>query len=470
VILAVDSSYLTCGWILFQLDTEGHHHPAHFGSITWNDCESRYSQAKIELYGLFRALRAGKVWLIGLKHFTVEVNAKYIRGMLNNPDIQPNAAVNHWIMGISLFDFTLRHVPGDKHVVPDGLSRRHSAPEDKQNLEETSEDVEEWIDEILECGIWTAKEFDNEQSPSHNAFVYKAENIAHRPDPDIPSMETSLHLNNELHAIQNYLETFTFPPNIPSTSHHRLCKHALQFFIQGHQLWRKEPNGHHQLILFNSDRLRMMQEAHDLLGHKGFYSTRCTISDHFWWPSLNKDLSWYLKTCHQCQIQSIEKVIIPPTISVLTTLFQKAYTDTMFMPTSHGYNRIVQAHCSLSSWLEWQMLKTETARTLGAFLFEEVLCRWGVIEEIVTDNRAPFIAAVDWLVQKYGIYHIRVSAYNSQANGIVECSHRTTTTLSSKHAMVTSHYGQKSPLTCFGQTELLHEDPLDTRLITLLTV
>jgi hypothetical protein len=43
------------------------------------------------------------------------------------------------------------------------------------------------------------------------------------------------------------------------------------------------------------------------------------------------------------------------------------------------------------------MLKTETGRTLGAFIFEEILCRWGAVEEIVTDNSTPFIAAVNWL-------------------------------------------------------------------------
>jgi hypothetical protein len=71
------------------------------------------------------------------------------------------------------------------------------------------------------------------------------------------------------------------------------------------------------------------------------------------------------------------------------------------------------------------MLKKENGRTLGAFLFEEVLCRWGGIEEIVTDNGTPFIAALDWLAEKYSIRHIRISAYNSKANRIVERSHRT---------------------------------------------
>jgi hypothetical protein len=52
VILAVDSSHIACGWILSQV-SKGKQYPSCFESITWNDCELRYSQAKIELYGLF---------------------------------------------------------------------------------------------------------------------------------------------------------------------------------------------------------------------------------------------------------------------------------------------------------------------------------------------------------------------------------------------------------------------------------
>jgi len=97
----------------------------------------------------------------------------------------------------------------------------------------------------------------------------------------------------------------------------------------------------------------------------------------------------------------------------------------MYMPTSHGYSYIVQACCSLSNWSEFRMLRKETGRTLGAFLFKDILCRWGTIEEIMTDNRTPFVAALDWLTQKYHISHIHISAYNSKANGCVECSHHT---------------------------------------------
>src|SRR5215469_6369759 len=39
------------------------------------------------------------------------------------------------------------------------------------------------------------------------------------------------------------------------------------------------------------------------------------------------------------------------------------------------------------------------------------------------DNGAVYIKVVDWLAKKYGINHIRISGYNSRANGIVERAH-----------------------------------------------
>jgi hypothetical protein len=69
------------------------------------------------------------------------------------------------------------------------------------------------------------------------------------------------------------------------------------------------------------------------------------------------------------------------------------------------------------------MLRKENTRMLCAFIFEELLCRWGPITEIITDNAPVYKVAVDKLAHKYGIHPIHVSPYNSQANGIVERWH-----------------------------------------------
>ena len=58
VFLAIDLSYRGVGWILAQTCADNQRWPSRFGSIGWNERESRYSQPKIELYGLFRTLHA----------------------------------------------------------------------------------------------------------------------------------------------------------------------------------------------------------------------------------------------------------------------------------------------------------------------------------------------------------------------------------------------------------------------------
>jgi hypothetical protein len=123
IILTIDSSITAVGYILMQVCDNKCRYPSRFGSIAWTERESQYSQAKLKLYGLFCTLYAYRIYIIGVKNLVVEVNAKYFKGMLNNPDIQPNVTINWWIAGILLFDFKLVHVPAIHHMAADGLSQ-----------------------------------------------------------------------------------------------------------------------------------------------------------------------------------------------------------------------------------------------------------------------------------------------------------------------------------------------------------
>src|ERR1700677_1205998 len=65
--------------------------------------------------------------------------------MLTNPDIQPTASINHWIVSILMFHFDLVHVAGIFHG-PDGLSRSPHQPDDE--LESDDNDFDDWIGNI----------------------------------------------------------------------------------------------------------------------------------------------------------------------------------------------------------------------------------------------------------------------------------------------------------------------------------
>ena len=138
---------------------------------------------------------------------------------------------------------------------------------------------------------------------------------------------------------------------------------------------------------------------------------------------LSEDVKWYIKTCHECQICQTTKLHIPPTVPIPGGLFRKVHIDTMLMPKANGFRYLVQARCALTSYLEWKLLCSETVSALASFIFEDILCRWGAVTEIVTDNGPAFVSALDEIANKYNIRHIRISPYNSQANGIVERRH-----------------------------------------------
>jgi len=630
VYLSVDSSYRGVGWILAQDCPDGRRRPSRFGSIAWNKREARYSQAKLELYGLFRALRAMRLYLVGVRNLVVEVDASYIKGMLSNPDVQPNAAINRWIAAILLFDFKLVHVPADKHKGPDGLSRR----EPILGEDEEEDDPEDWVDNALALRVWVVSWVSPLSADTHHAVPlvlsinanngsddeattqlsrprrnrrlparYRTDDLASSPrasarsrhpaansfpnnnedttdalqqqglstiagegaqpqataspstpddredglgaerdaadvddgdgreernegagsdmhppfytdidklarasnnnnnnnsyrmfgneqgahdsrnsralgsrgehsaiDSDIDTgrrrndstssnnnienihtsgtpqilnnvnntsdsrhpipaqFSTSIKANkaeDDLADIQRYLISRCTPPDLSSNALTRFISRTRRFLISGGRLWRRQADGRHQLYASYLQHYALVRDAHNKLGHKGFYSTRRTLLDRFWWPSLESDVKWYVQTCHECQIRQTTHIRLPLTVDTPAPLFRKVYIDTMFMPHAGGYRYITQARCSLTAWPEWRALRVETGRTIGAFIFEEILCRWGAVEEIVTDNGTAYVAALDWLADRYGIRHIRISAYNSQANGIVEQQHRT---------------------------------------------
>ena len=400
VILAVDSSPIGYGYILIQLGEEGQRFVNRFGSGCWNEREARYSQAKRELKGLLDALRSVRIFIIGVQNLVVEVDAKYIKGMINNPDILPDNTINRWIAGILLFHFKLVHVPADRHGGPDGLSRRGKAEEDP----EEADDFDEWLDTTY-------------------AFLTTVSAYTHESE-ELPQTEKDKKREEKLERVRNFLDELKRPDGMSDSEFKEFVKYATTFFTRNGSLWRKRSNGEHQVIPNRERRLSLIREAHDELGHKGVYSVRLRLLSRFWWPALNTDVKWFIRTCHECQTRQLTQIRIPPTVATPAPLFRKAYADTMVMPKVNGFRYVVQARCSLTSYPEWRMLRAENTRSLANFILEELIYRWGMIEEIVTDNGPAYVAAVDYLKEKYPIHHIRISPYNSQANGIVERRHR----------------------------------------------
>lgn len=206
----------------------------------------------------------------------------------------------------------------------------------------------------------------------------------------------------------------------------KLSRAAAHFWLDTDgKLYRRRPGDNFaQLVVEAEHRMEIMKECHDNLGHRGAYATTKLIAQRFWWPEMEGDISWYVRTCHLCQVRQKMAMELPPVVTHTPSIFQVLHADTVHMsPPSNGCKYIVHGRCALSSWMEARALRTEDAKSIGQWLFEDIVCRWGSLVKIVTDNGSPFRKAVRWLEEKYGIRGVAISPYNSQANGVVERPH-----------------------------------------------
>ena len=489
VVLAVDTSYKAIGFYIYQedADTKKKKTFVKFASVTLNDREACFSQPKRELFGLKRALEVSEYLLIGCRKLIVETDAKYIHGMLNHPEMGPNATINRWIEKILMFHFELRHVPGSTFG-PDGLSRRREQPGDekyppdedggeinKPPILMMDEDIEpplqfdEFKNEIDTRGGYLQKLaesiscFEQEIVQAVNRRQMEGAMMSKQLKQRSGSLEDQDHkqllqfVNQMLLPDKSEIETddtLEYPEEqrtkagkaqddrlplikewlsnplarisgLDDRAHRNLVRSASHFFVsKDGRLYKRGLDSAHKLVVDRSQRMYLIKASHDSLGHRGFYATKTLVGERFWWPEMERDISWYCKTCDICQKRQKVLVKIPPIVTHTPSIFQVLHADTMHMtPKSNGYGHIVHGRCSMTSWMEGRPVKEENGKAIANWLFEDIICRWGCITEIVTDNGGPYKSAVAWLEQKYGIKGIRISSYNSKANGKIERPH-----------------------------------------------
>lgn len=419
VILAVDTSMEAVGMVLLQVDEAGKRRPARYGSLPLTTVEGRYSQPKLELFGLYKALRAFRLYLIGIKNLVVEVDAKYIKGMLSAPDLQPNAAMNRWIQGILLFDFVLKHVPGTTHLAADALSRRPLA-ENEHRPEIESDDG--WLDEVA---LFTSdpklEEFQEEREISSDVVNQRY------PKEILPSWVLAVRTNweKELEQIHKFLTTLEAPTLASTQDQNRFLNKTKKYIIKNGQLWKRRSQGIPLLVIRDPERrITILTEAHENLGHRGEQPVFETVRLRYYWPHLRADVKHHVRSCHSCQVRNTAKMKIPPTVSIPATIFIKIYVDVMDMPESkQGYKYIVCARDDLSRACEARPLRKNNSVSLAKFFWEQIYCRYGAIGEVVTDNGPELKAAFAELLKRLNIPQVRISAYNKQANGVVERGH-----------------------------------------------
>lgn len=158
----------------------------------------------------------------------------------------------------------------------------------------------------------------------------------------------------------------------------------------------------------------------DLLheSHLGIVKTKSVARSYIWWPKLDKDIEYLIKSCLSCQqlLPSPERSKLIPWVPT-NSVWQRIHID-FAGPVNNFYFFIIID--SYSKWVEVFKTKNITSNFVITKL-REVFSRFGIVHTIVSDNGRQFVSdEFKCFVQKNKIKHVLTAPGHPATNGQAE--------------------------------------------------
>ena len=164
----------------------------------------------------------------------------------------------------------------------------------------------------------------------------------------------------------------------------------------------------------------VLKEYHDGAqgGHFGRDLTINRVREGFWWPTLWRDVTEYIKTCDICQRYGPREHSNPLQPYRPVCPFEYVFMDYIInLPLTSKRNRhLITMTEGLTKWIEARPMKEATAQASMRFL-ETIICRYGAPMIIITDNGSHFKGKFDELCAGMGIQHRVGTPYHPQTTG-----------------------------------------------------
>ena len=363
IIITVDSSPIAAGWAVGQDDEEGRRFATRFGAKIFADRQRRYPQHKRELWGAKLALQQEKDYLIGA-HAILETDCLPLLGLIANCTT-PDIAMLRWIAFIRMINPELKHIAGKDNPVADMLSRARYKDEENYKIPDEGK-AEGEMEGDVGCCI-----------SSHNAMK-ELEKLHFQEDL----------YSGELLVLGKYLQTLEKEEAWTKEIFEKIRKKAYGYMLRDGLLWRKPKKMGRlpqRVVGDESAKLKILHECHDdaAAGHRGVQATYEKVRELYWWQNFYLEIREYVESCQVCQYYSKVKHRdeLCPTYP-LSLHFQWSI-DIVYMPRGlRGLRFLVLAREELSSYLEGRALKSNKAKEICQFVFEDIISRHGCFDRL----------------------------------------------------------------------------------------
>ena len=155
-------------------------------------------------------------------------------------------------------------------------------------------------------------------------------------------------------------------------------------------------------------------ECREHQGKKKLY--RCLLQMGYYWPTMKKDTTEFVKKCHSCQVQANLTHTHPQNLHSMVTLWPFHTWGLELVgpvnPPSHGYIWFLVATKYFTKQAKAMPLHKATKGVVANFIKENIIVRFGVPHRIISDNDTHFVNSdVRKMLGFYQVKHHRLSPY-----------------------------------------------------------
>ena len=135
----------------------------------------------------------------------------------------------------------------------------------------------------------------------------------------------------------------------------------------------------------------------------------------YYWTTMEADCVAHVRKWHQCQVHEDLKHMPPMSLHTMTSPWPT---------TSNGHEFILVAINYFTKWVKATSHKVLNSKKVAQFILINIICRYGVPHEIISDNGQHFKGEIEKLLRQFNIQHHKSSPYRLQTNGAVEAANK----------------------------------------------